>query len=147
MPNAPDWLTPEARTCWDRIVPELAKLGLVSALDEEMLIAYVCEWAIYQNTIKELTTAAACVTKTSNGTDVQRVLVGVRNKALANLRDRGGVRIQPQQQNAAARPPGGAGSRTIGETHQGGSQPCKDRKMTLKRRCGIFANSRTASGN
>lgn len=41
-PDAPDWLDADARTEWDRVTPDLIKLGLISRLDRQALAQY-CE--------------------------------------------------------------------------------------------------------
>lgn len=54
VPAAPVWLLAEARAEWDRITPELEKLGLVSELDVGHLAAYCQAFALMQRTSEEL---------------------------------------------------------------------------------------------
>jgi P27 family predicted phage terminase small subunit len=44
-PEPPDWLSPEARAHWDRIVPELQRLELTKPLDQGALAAYCETWS------------------------------------------------------------------------------------------------------
>lgn len=46
-PTAPEWLTPEARAEWDRVVPGLALLELLKPEDRAMLAAYCETWATF----------------------------------------------------------------------------------------------------
>lgn len=45
IPGCPDHLLPEARAFWDRLAPELEKLGLVALIDEAALALVCQEWA------------------------------------------------------------------------------------------------------
>jgi P27 family predicted phage terminase small subunit len=45
LPDAPEWLSPEARAQWDRLVPELANLDRVSPLDGPALARYCDAWS------------------------------------------------------------------------------------------------------
>lgn len=46
IPDAPEWLLGEARAEWERITPELKKLGLVSHLDVAHLAGYCQAYAL-----------------------------------------------------------------------------------------------------
>lgn len=50
----PDWLTPEAREEWDRIVPELERLKLITQIDLAMLTAYCVQWGVYVKAARQL---------------------------------------------------------------------------------------------
>jgi P27 family predicted phage terminase small subunit len=39
-PRCPDWLHPEARKKWKQLAPELARLGLLTIVDGDVLAAY-----------------------------------------------------------------------------------------------------------
>jgi P27 family predicted phage terminase small subunit len=54
VPAAPVWLLDEARAEWDRITPELEKLGLISELDVAHLAAYCNAYAIMARCGREL---------------------------------------------------------------------------------------------
>ncbi len=46
-PEPPEWLTGEAAAEWKRIVPELARLRLISTVSRGTLAAYCASWAQY----------------------------------------------------------------------------------------------------
>lgn len=46
-PQAPDWLSPEARAEWDRVSPELSRLDLTKAEDRASFAAYCETWAVF----------------------------------------------------------------------------------------------------
>jgi P27 family predicted phage terminase small subunit len=43
-PEAPEWLPDEAQAEWDRVVPEMARLGLLKETDRAALAAYCLTW-------------------------------------------------------------------------------------------------------
>lgn len=45
QPVAPDWLSDDARKEWDRTVPELERLGLLSVVDGAALVGHCCNYA------------------------------------------------------------------------------------------------------
>jgi P27 family predicted phage terminase small subunit len=47
LPSPPAFLDEEARTEWDRIAPELHKLGLLTHLDRTVLAAYCVSFAVW----------------------------------------------------------------------------------------------------
>lgn len=47
IPTRPEWLLPEAKREWSRIVPELARLGLLAKIDRALISAYCQCWARY----------------------------------------------------------------------------------------------------
>lgn len=54
IPVCPDWLEQEAKNEWDRIVPELHKLRLLTKIDMTALIGYCQSWARYVEAEKYL---------------------------------------------------------------------------------------------
>lgn len=44
-PEAPAWLPGEARAEWDRVVPEMDRLGLLKSIDRAALTSYCMAWA------------------------------------------------------------------------------------------------------
>lgn len=44
-PEAPGWLPSEARAEWDRVVPELDRLGILKSIDRASLTSYCMTWA------------------------------------------------------------------------------------------------------
>jgi P27 family predicted phage terminase small subunit len=57
----PSWLMPEAKREWNRITPELSRLGLLSKLDRARLASYCQTWAIYVRAAKIMRDAPLAV--------------------------------------------------------------------------------------
>lgn len=51
-PEAPEWLSPEAKAEWDRVLPELMRLELVKAEDRAALAAYCETWATFKDAVE-----------------------------------------------------------------------------------------------
>lgn len=66
LPSPPTWLSPEARREWGRILPELAKLGLLCRLDRALLTGYCESWACYVDAVRQAATDGLIAT-TPNG--------------------------------------------------------------------------------
>ena len=45
IPEKPSWLDPEACAEWDRVVPELRVLGILTRLDRGVLVEYCQAWS------------------------------------------------------------------------------------------------------
>ena len=46
----PSWLSPAAKTEWKRLTPELARMGLLTKLDRNVLAGYCAAFALWQET-------------------------------------------------------------------------------------------------
>jgi len=51
-PECPAWLSDEAKEEWNRIAPELHRLGLLTYVDMAALAGYCESWAQYQRAVK-----------------------------------------------------------------------------------------------
>ena len=51
-PNAPSWLSAEAKAEWKRVVPELMRLDILKAEDRASLAAYCETWATYKDAVQ-----------------------------------------------------------------------------------------------
>lgn len=54
IPNCPQWLLPEAKKEWKKIVQGLGKLGLITCVDGAALAGYCQSWARYVEAEKYL---------------------------------------------------------------------------------------------
>lgn len=45
LPDKPEWLDDDASAEWDRVVPQLTTLGILTELDRAVLVAYVTAWS------------------------------------------------------------------------------------------------------
>lgn len=55
-PDKPDWLDAESSEEWDRLIPDLLKLGLITRLDQQALAQYceaVCEYRKFSRLISQ----------------------------------------------------------------------------------------------
>ncbi len=83
-PDAPEILTGDAREEWDRIAKSLHHLGLLTVVDIQPLAAYCMAYGRWVMAERELT-AGELVTVTTNGNAIQNPLVGIANKAAADM--------------------------------------------------------------
>lgn len=83
-PTQPEWLLPEGKREWARIVPELVRLGLLAKIDRASLAAYCQCWAMYVAAIKDIE-ANGTTFKTDTGYEGPRPSVGVAVKMLEKL--------------------------------------------------------------
>ena len=84
-PHRPQWLVGEARKEWERIAPELRRLGLLTTVDRAALAAYCQNYARWlqaeQALVKE-----GLIFKTDSGYIQQRPEIGIAHKAMALMK-------------------------------------------------------------
>jgi P27 family predicted phage terminase small subunit len=88
-PTAPAHLNDDAKDEWARIADELDALGILSGLDRAALGAY-CQaygrWAQAERALSKMKNQAdGLIIKTISGNMIQNPLVGVANKAMADM--------------------------------------------------------------
>ena len=81
IPTRPGWLSPEAKREWNRVVVELAELGLLAKIDRALISAYCQCWATYVSAIR-LIHERGMTFETPSGYVAQRPEVAI---ALRNL--------------------------------------------------------------
>jgi len=81
-------LAMEARAEWERIVPHLTKLGLISAIDRAALANYCFYWALDVVTAKRIVLLGVdgLVVKTPSGYEQMHVMLQIKNRAAAALK-------------------------------------------------------------
>ena len=92
IPAAPSELSAEARVEWDRVAGELSRLGTLTVVDRAALAAYSqaygrwiqAERGIAQMAERDQLTAGLMI-KTTNGNAIQNPLVGMANRAMADM--------------------------------------------------------------
>lgn len=88
LPDPPDHLSPEAKAEWQRLGPEMIRLGLITNLDRAAF-AVCCEhwatWCFAQAKLKE-GGAEAYVEVTPSGYKQMGVWLQIRNRAAEGLR-------------------------------------------------------------
>ena len=88
-PAPPAHLNADAQKEWSRVSDELHALGLLTGLDRAALAAY-CQaygrWAQAERALGKITNQAdGLIIKTQSGNMIQNPLVGVANKAMADM--------------------------------------------------------------
>lgn len=92
LPSPPSELNGDARVEWGRVSEELYRMGLLTGVDRAALAAY-CQaygrWVQAERTIAEMAKKDALtgglLVKTTNGNAIQNPLVGIANKAMADM--------------------------------------------------------------
>ena len=84
VPHRPDWLDAEAVTEWNRIVPELERLKLLTVVDLAELAAYCQTWSDYILAVKAVREHGETFTSDS-GMLKKSPWVGVRAEAAKQL--------------------------------------------------------------
>lgn len=84
-PKRPAWLTGEGRREWERVVPELSRLGLLTIVDGAALAGYCQSWADYVETTRFLKKRGRTF-ETPNGYVQQRPEVSIAQKSLQLVR-------------------------------------------------------------
>ncbi len=83
-PECPQWLNEEAQAHWHRLADELARLGLLSILDGDVLALYCQSWAEYR-WATEVLQREGRVFFTRSGYLVQHPLCSIQRAALKSL--------------------------------------------------------------
>ena len=66
-PDAPEWLSEEARAEWDRVVPELDGLGILARVDRGVLALYCDTWGKFVAVSREIDGTDATVKPRNRG--------------------------------------------------------------------------------
>jgi P27 family predicted phage terminase small subunit len=80
----PDHLDEIALKEWNRVTPGLETMGILCAIDIQILAAYCCAYSIWKQAIDKINTLGID-DKTANGTLVQNPYVGIANTASINM--------------------------------------------------------------
>lgn len=84
-PKRPAWLTGEGRKVWERVAPELERLGLLTLVDGESLAAACQSWKTYvdcQRYLKKHGMTYTYINKFGAENEVERPQVKIAQKAL-----------------------------------------------------------------
>lgn len=84
LPPCPRHLTGEARREWRRMGGELARMGVVTAVDRAALAAYCVAWARWVDAEGQVAKLGTIV-KTANGNLIQNPYLAVANRALEQM--------------------------------------------------------------
>jgi P27 family predicted phage terminase small subunit len=83
--TCPDWLPAEAKAEWQRVAPELERMGLLTKVDSTALAAYCAAYARWR-AAEEAIAVHGLTFLTESGYAAQRPEVGIANKAMADIR-------------------------------------------------------------
>lgn len=84
-PERPGWLTPDAGDMWERVTPELERLGVLGRIDLGALAAYCEAWATWR-AARRLLDAEGVVVKGKDGNPVRNPALLAANAASSELR-------------------------------------------------------------
>lgn len=92
LPAPPAELSDDARLEWRRVAGRLRALGLMTAIDRAALAAYCQAWGRWRMAERALAkmaaldeTTGALMIKTKDGNAIQNPIVGIANKAMADM--------------------------------------------------------------
>jgi P27 family predicted phage terminase small subunit len=92
MPEVPTHLDNHGRAEWDRIADGLNVMGILREIDQNTLAAYCASYSRWRHAEEELKllaekngSIAALVQKTISGNWIQQPLIGISNKAAADM--------------------------------------------------------------
>ncbi len=92
-PECPDWLCEDAKAEWERIAPQLERLGLLTEVDMAAMVGYCESWAQYKKAMQFIhkhNEVYPIKNKDGSVKYLQQVpQVSIANKALANIRAAG----------------------------------------------------------
>ena len=81
----PDFLTAEARVEWDRLAPELERIGLLSTADRAVFAGYCQAWADYKRLTEQLNGMVSWVWESEKGYRQAVPEVAMRREAWVRL--------------------------------------------------------------
>lgn len=84
-PVCPDWIDPDAKSEWSRIVPALAKLGLALDVDVAMLASYCAAYSRWKRCSQSLELEGPTYV-TPSGMQHANPLVGIVERAAEEMR-------------------------------------------------------------
>ncbi len=84
-PEAPEWLSDEARAEWDRVLPGLTRLDILKEEDRAALAAYCETWAEFVQATRALQEHGSLTITAAQG-EIPHPAVAIRRNAGAQLR-------------------------------------------------------------
>lgn len=85
VPDMPEWLTPDAQDMWERVTPELERLGLLGRIDLGALSAYCECWSTWR-AAREVVHFEGIIAEGRDGNPVRNPAVMVANAASSEMR-------------------------------------------------------------
>lgn len=89
-PDCPDWISDDAKIEWERVAPQLEKLGLLTQIDMAALVGYCESWAQYKKAIEFIHKHGETYPIKDDNGKVKYIQqfpqVSIANKALGNIK-------------------------------------------------------------
>ena len=82
----PQWLSAEAKAEWNRIVPELERLGLLTRIDQACLVCYCEAYSDFKKAARELARQGLTL-KAGNGTRIPHPAVQMKRASMKQVRE------------------------------------------------------------
>jgi P27 family predicted phage terminase small subunit len=86
LPECPDWLCDEAKAEWQRIVPELDAMGLLSRVDRPALAAYCTGWSRWVEAELQVKKFGAIVKSPEKGFPMKSPYLSIADQAMEAMR-------------------------------------------------------------
>lgn len=86
QPECPDWLDEEAKAEWERVVPELEQMGLLSPADRAALAAYCTAWSRWKQAEEMVRKFGTIVKSPEKGFPMKSPYLTVADQALETMR-------------------------------------------------------------
>lgn len=83
-PDMPEWLPDDAKDEWQRVAPELSRLGLLAKIDGSALAAYCESYSRWKRAVQQFNLEGHTFV-TAGGYTAQHPAVGIANKAMAEM--------------------------------------------------------------
>ena len=86
VPAAPEWLDAEAKDEWERIIPDLAAMGVLSRADRPALAAYCTAWSRWVEAVGMVKKYGAIVKSPEKGFPMKSPYLSIADQALETMR-------------------------------------------------------------
>ena len=85
----PDFLSAEARAEWDRLAPELERIGLLTVADQAVFSVYVQAWSDYSKLTAQLNSMAIWTWQAESGYRQSVPEIALRREAWTRIKEAG----------------------------------------------------------
>ena len=86
VPAAPEWLDDEAKAEWERIIPDLAEMGVLSRADRPALTAYCTAWSRWVEAEGMVRKFGMIVKSPEKGFPMKSPYLSIADQALETMR-------------------------------------------------------------
>jgi P27 family predicted phage terminase small subunit len=86
IPECPAWLDEEAKAEWERVIPELQEMGLLSSADRAALAAYCTAWSRWVEAEAQVKKFGTVVKSPEKGFPMKSPYLSIADQALETMR-------------------------------------------------------------